>query len=80
MPPVDFDEAKRIIQEALSDLRALAPGDPRVLRIIDELHREEIEMVEELSPMARKAKHFAAYQAIYSREAGGTAKRSKKPR
>lgn len=76
----NFDEAKGIIQAALSDLRVLAHGDPRVLRIIDELHREQLGLAEALSPMLRKEKHFAAYQAIYSREAGGTARRSKRQR
>ncbi len=73
-----FDEAQRILRDALNDLRALAPGEPRVIRIIDELHRDELELAEAMSPMARKAKHFVAYQALYSREAGGTARRTKK--
>jgi len=73
-----FEEAKRIIQAALSDLRVLSPGDPRIALIIDELRREELEVVEAISPMVRKARHFDAYQAIYSRQAGGTATRSKK--
>lgn len=76
----NFEDAKRILQTALSDLRVLAPGEPRVVRIIDELHREELGIGEAMSPMLRKAKHFDAYQVLYSRAEGGTARRSKKPR
>jgi hypothetical protein len=76
----NFDDAKLVIQAALSDLRTLAPGDPRILRIIDDLHREELEIMAPMSPMLRKTKHFDAYQVAYSREAGGTARRSQKPR
>ena len=76
----DYAEATRLLRGAVDDLRALAPGDPQVLGIIDKLHHDELELSGALPPTIRKAKHFAAYQAIYSREAEGTAKRPKRPR
>ena len=76
----DLDGARRILREMTDDLRALAPGDPDVMALIDQLHRDEAEFGEMMSPMARKERHFAAYSQAYSRETGGTAKRTKRPR
>jgi Ca-activated chloride channel family protein len=76
----DFEQAKRIIEGVLNDLRAMAQDERRVLRIIDELHRDALEVSEMMAPMARKAKQFVFYQEAYSREEGGTARRTNRPR
>lgn len=75
----DFDEARRTLRVVVDDLRAMAPGDKAVLAIIDRLHHDELEFSEMMSPMARKARHFAAYSSAQSREEGGTARRKKRP-
>lgn len=74
----NFEGAKRLIQEVLNDLRAFAQDDRRVVKIIDSLHRDELEFGDVMSPMLMKAKHFAAYQVLHSREAGGTARRKRR--
>ena len=73
----DLEAAKRILRQMVDDLRAMAPGDQGVLALIDQLHHDEMEFGEMMSPMARKERHFAAYSMAYSRETGGTARRSK---
>lgn len=75
----DFEGAKRLIEEVLNDLRAMAQDDRRVMQLIDALHRDALEFGEAMDPMLMKARHFASYQAMHSREAGGAARR-KKPR
>jgi Ca-activated chloride channel family protein len=73
----NLEGARRLIQEVLNDLRAFAQDDRRVLQIIDSLHRDELEFGEAMDPMLMKARHFASYQVLHSREAGGTAKRKR---
>ena len=51
-----------MIEGVLNDLRAMAQDERRVLRIIDELHHEALEVSEMMAPMARKAKQFVFYQ------------------
>jgi hypothetical protein len=72
-------EAQQVIAEVLKRLHALAADDARVVRIIDSLEREAKEVGQAMNAMARKVQHFVAYQALHSREAGGTARRSKRP-
>ena len=76
----DFEGAKRIVRAIVDDLRALAPDDPQVRALIDQLHHDEMEFGEMMAPMAMKAQHSVLYQAAHSREAGGTARRTKRPR
>ena len=76
----DFDAAKRAIESALNDLRAMAQDERRVLRIIDDLHHDALEVSEMMAPMARKSKQFASYLAMSSREPGGTARRTNRTR
>lgn len=71
----NFEDAKRLIEEVLNDLRAFAQDDRRILTIIDALHRDALEFGEAMDPMLMKARHFASYQVMHSREAGGTARR-----
>ena len=75
----DFDAARRILREMVDDLRAMAPGDKDVLALIDQLHHDELEFGEMMSPLAMKERHFASYLVAHSREAGGTARRKKRP-
>lgn len=75
----DLETAKRILRQMVDDLRAMAPGDKGVLALIDQLHHDEMEFGEIMSPLAMKARHFASYQVAHSREAGGTARRKKQP-
>jgi Ca-activated chloride channel family protein len=75
----EFDDAQRILREMGDDLRAMAPGDTRVLAIIDALHHDEMAFADEMSPRAMKARHFASYSIARSRAAGGTARRTKPP-
>ncbi len=75
----DFADAKRILRQMVDDLRAMAPGDKGVLALIDQLHHDELEFGEMMSPLAMKARHFAAYRIAHSREEGGTARRKKQP-
>lgn len=74
----DFDDAKRILRQIVDDLRAMAPGDKAVLALIDQLHHDEQEFGEIMSPLAMKERHFVSYQLAHSREAGGTARRKKR--
>ena len=76
----DFEGAKRILRTIVDDLRALAPGDQQVRALIDQLHHDEMEFGETMAPMAMKARHVTYYQEAVSREAGGTARRTKRPR
>ena len=73
----DFEVARRIIRQMLDDLRAMAPGDREVLALIDQLHHDELTFADAMSPIAMKQRHFAAYAASHSRDAGGTARRTK---
>ncbi|MDP3719463.1 MAG: VWA domain-containing protein [Acidobacteriota bacterium] len=75
----DFDAAKRILREMVDDLRAMAPGDKGVLALIDQLHHDEVAFAEVMTPLAMKGRHFDAYRIAHSREAGGTARRKKRP-
>jgi Ca-activated chloride channel family protein len=75
----DFEGAKRILRQMVDDLRAMAPGDKGVLALIDQLHHDEMEFGETMSPMLMKERHFAAYRTSHSREEGGTARRKKQP-
>ncbi|MEY4636232.1 MAG: Family ership [Acidobacteriota bacterium] len=75
----DFDAAKRILREMVDDLRAMAPGDQGVLALIDQLHHDEVAFAEVMTPLAMKGRHFDAYLIAHSREAGGTARRKKRP-
>lgn len=75
----DFDEAKRILREMVDDLRAMAPGDKGVLALIDQLHHDEVAFAEVMTPLAMKGRHFDAYRIAHSREAGGTARRKRRP-
>jgi hypothetical protein len=40
----EFADARRLLRDAVNDLRALAPGDALVVPIIDQLHRDELEL------------------------------------
>ena len=75
----EFDLAKRILREMVSDLRALAPDDQAVQSLVEQLLQDERELGERISPMAKKERHFASYLMAHSREAGGTARRRKRP-
>ncbi len=75
----DLETARRILRQVVDDLRAMAPGDKGVLALIDQLHHDEMEFGELMSPMAMKARHFASYRVAHSREEGGTARRKQQP-
>lgn len=75
----NFDAAKRILRQMVDDLRAMAPGDKGVLALIDQLHHDELEFGEMMSPLAMKERHFASYLVSHSRAEGGTARRKKRP-
>jgi hypothetical protein len=76
----DFERAKQIIEGVLNDLRVMAQDERRVLRIIDQLHHDALEVSEVMAPMLRKEKQFVLYQEAYSREEGGTARRTNRSR
>lgn len=76
----DFEGAKRILREIVDDLRALAPGDKQVLALINQLHHDEMEFGEMMAPMAMKARFTTLYQEAASREEGGTARKTNRPR
>ena len=57
-----YDDARRILDEAVATLQVLAPHDVAVQRLIATLEHDRDEFAEPMSPVAMKQKHFAAYK------------------
>jgi hypothetical protein len=74
----NFEAAQQEIEGALAALRLFANDDKRVMQLIDSLHHDAKEFREVIDPTARKRRHFASYQAIYSRDLTGSAKRKRR--
>jgi hypothetical protein len=63
------------LDAAIQHLSALSIDDPFVKELIEQLLGEKDVFAAELTPMHRKARHFASYSMAYSRE-GGKARKS----
>ena len=72
----DFQAAAKILHTAAAELRALAPGEPRIEGLAGELEAETAEFAEPMSASEQKSHHFAQHLAAYSRVEGGKARRS----
>ena len=72
----DFGGAVKILNAAAVELRALAPGDPKIGRLADELQAETAVFVEPMSAMDHKSRHFAEHLVAHSRMTDGKARRS----
>ncbi len=73
-----YDDARRILHEAVATLQVLAPHDLAVQRLIATLEHDRDEFAEAMSPVAMKQKHFVAYSISSSRDPEGKAKRKAK--
>ena len=73
-----YDDARRILDEAVAILQVLAPHDVAVQRLIATLEHDRDEFAEPMSPVAMKQKHFVAYSISSSRDPEGKAKRKAK--
>lgn len=74
----NFEAAQQEIEGALAALRLFAKDDKRVMRLIDSLHHDALEFRDAIDPTIRKRRHFASYQATYSRDITGSAKRKRR--
>lgn len=72
----DFLEAQRVIRTVVEHLLGLAPGNRRILELVDELRHDELTLGEAMGPAARKALHYASYLRTHSRDSQGRAKRA----
>jgi Ca-activated chloride channel family protein len=72
----DFDGAVKILNAAAAELRALAPGEPRIDRLAAELKAETAAFVEPMSALDHKSRHFAEHLVAHSRMTDGKARRS----
>jgi Ca-activated chloride channel family protein len=71
----EFDEARRILQDMVKTLTALAPGNPEAAAVIAGLEEERVYFQEAMSPLDMKRRHFASYAIAESRAPGGRARR-----
>ena len=76
----EFEDARRVIRDIVEHLLGLAPGNRKIIEIIDGLRRDELALGDGLDSMTRKAMHFASYTSAYSRDVGGKARRSAPPK
>ena len=70
----EFKQAGLALDAAIQQIRTLGADQAAVQEIIDQLQGETQVFAEDLSPIDRKARHFASYALAYSRE-GGKARR-----
>ena len=73
-----YDDARRMLDEAIADLRVLAPDNAAVLRLIGALEHDRDEFAEAMSPLAMKQKHYVSYSISNSRDLEGKATRKPK--
>ena len=74
-----FDEAQRILAEAVRELRPLAAGNAVVEALVAQLQHEQADFAEAMSPANRKQRHFRAYPSRPAR-AISRARRTERPR
>jgi Ca-activated chloride channel family protein len=72
-----FDEAARVLAQAATAIRALAPGVEQIELIAVELEEHEEQFAVQMSPMALKQAHFASYNQSRSRDSQGKSKRAR---
>jgi hypothetical protein len=73
-----YDDARRILDEAIAELQVLAPDNAAVQRLIATLEHDHNEFAEAMSPLAMKQKHYVAYSISNSRDLQGKATRKPK--
>ncbi len=73
-----YDDARRMLDEAIADLQVLAPDDVAVQRLIGALEHDRDEFAEAMSPLAMKQKHYVSYSISNSRDLEGKATRKAK--
>ena len=67
-----FDEARRILADAVEALSALAPGDAEVEAVVERLRQDQAEFVEVMSPVEMKRRHYASVLGAGLARGGGT--------
>jgi Ca-activated chloride channel homolog len=65
-----FDDAQRVLRDAVHTVLALSPGHPPIVRIADGLRQETPELAMQLDPLSLKRRHYAAYEVAMSRVEG----------
>lgn len=70
-----YDEARRVLDEAIRLLQRLGDSDEAVALLLAHLARDRDELAHALQPMALKRRHFANYTVSESRMADGKARR-----
>jgi hypothetical protein len=73
-----FDDARRILQGVVDQLRTLAPGIPQIETIIDRLRGDQERFAMPLGALATKAIYFNTYSSSRSRAPSGSARRRSK--
>lgn len=71
----DFARARGLLRDAARHLRQMAPHEPSVTALADELDTEELRFAHALSAMDLKRRHFRAYAVSASLELDGKARR-----
>lgn len=70
-----FDEARRVMGEAIEMLRRLAPDDAVIGALVAQLAREREEFAHALPALEMKRRHFVSYSISNSRDIDGQARR-----
>jgi hypothetical protein len=70
-----YVEAGALLSEAARQVQALAEGDPEILGVARELHRESARLGESMDASARKALYFGAKRSSVDRNVTGGARR-----
>ena len=73
-----YDDARRMLDEAIADLQVLAPDDAAVQRLTGALEHDRDEFAEAMSPLAMKQKHYVSYSISNCRDSEGKATRKAK--
>lgn len=71
----DFAAADRTIDDGIDRIRQIGLDDERIAAIVQRLLDEKGDFTVAMEPLARKARHFAAYEVAYSREGGRARKK-----
>jgi Ca-activated chloride channel family protein len=70
-----FDDAQRVLRDAVRTVLALSPGHPSIVRIAEGLRQETPELAMQLDALSLKRRHYAAYEVAMSRVEGKARRR-----
>lgn len=73
-----YDDARRVMGEAIEMLRRLAPDDAAIGALVAQLARDREELAEALPELERKRRHFVSYSISNSRDLAGQPRRRPK--